>query len=243
MIKKIFGLGVILILVGIVLISMSKSEVIAGEKSRIEEKTVGDIWNMTSIDQCVISSFFKEGDNVSIYITAGSFWQQESTLDMDDPHPYPHRDIFVAIIDSQGRNTTLNIPFRLGTLGVAMEPTGIFPVKELVNGDYFIFEEAGKWNNKTYKVEIVRNDNYTIKFLGYYPPINPDPIHPPDPKGYYPPQRFRVTVDTKISETEKEDIYNQPLLFSGAWLCVLGVIISLIGAKIKPKKKIYRTKE
>jgi hypothetical protein len=241
-IKKIFGLGVILVLVGIILISLSRSEVIAGEKSRVEEKTVGDIWNMTSIDQCVISSFFKEGDNISIYITAGSFWQQESTLDTDDPHPYLHRDIFVAIIDSQGKNTTLNIPFKLGTLGVAMEPTGIFPVKEPINGDYYVFEDAGKWNNKTYRVEIVRNDNYTIKFLGYNPPVSPDPLHPPDQYGYYPPQRFRVTVATKTSETEKKDIYNQPLLFSGSWLCALGVIISLVGVKMKPKKKLYRKK-
>jgi hypothetical protein len=204
-------------------ISFSRIEIKA-EESSIEKTLLGDVIYREdiSVSEYVISGYLKSGDNITIGIWAGNDWGQQKSMDPgDDLHPYPHRDVFIAIKDSQGKNTTLIFPFTTGKGGaVAYDPVGIYP----------IFQDAGIWDNKNFCVRIIRDDKYTIEFLGYYPPTAPPA------KELEPPYHFAVTK-TSLTPNDKKNIsYNSTFLSLGALSCISGIIVSLFGFKAKPKK-------
>lgn len=223
--KRLLALGIIIALIGIILISFSKIETSQAEGP--ENTVLGDIiWKEgISIDEYRVSADLKSGDNITIGLWAGNDWGQQKSFDPgDDLHPYPHRDVFILIKDSEGKNTTLEFPFTTGHGGaVAYDPNGIHP----------LFQDVGLyyWNGKEFGIHITKDDHYTVEFMGYYPPTQPpaEPIEPP--------YRFKVTKISPPSNTATDISFNYNYISFGTLLCTLGIIISVIGFKSKPKRK------
>lgn len=229
--KYLFILGVILALIGILLISFSISITATIEAGDVEKTSLGKVvWREgISISEYKIPCYLKSGDNITIGIWAGNDWGQQKSYDPgDDYHPYPHRDVFIAIKDSQGKNTTLEFPFTTGKGGaVAYDPNGIHPV----------FQDAGLyyWDGSNFWVHITKDDYYTVEFLGYHP-ITLPPAEPQEP-----PYQFTVTKISLSSNTKKDISYNSTFLSFGTLLSTSGIITSIIGFKTNSKRKLIKS--
>jgi len=211
--RRLLGLSVVFVLIGIILISESGRK---GSGSIIEE-TVGDVWGKESVEDYVITGYFEKGVIISVSLWAGGDWLEDPFEVGDDFHPYEHVDVFLCIFDEEGKNITLVIPFVPQVSTCWPEPEGIFSM----------FSNAVHWYNQTNFGLITSNGSYTVKFLGSFPPRR-SPIY-----------RLLVTRKMLQSSGESGQFWNNPLSLSGVSSFVVGICIFLTGL-IKGKKATSR---
>ena len=204
--KELIALGILFVLIAVMLISGASLQ---GNEGRVIEEVVGDIWDKESPEDYVITGYFEEGENISISAWAPKDWFDEQRFDPgDDYHDYRHIDVFICIIDDEGKNITLDIPFVPSGATCWMRPDGIFAK----------FSNAVHWYNWTDHGLITRSGKYTIRYLGCFP-IQSKPI-------------FRL----RVTKTRLEG-KNSMLLLAGISTFLLGLGICLVGLRKEKKKK------
>lgn len=196
-------LGGIIILSGLIMMLRSKSSVQLYKKQEIGNAyTPNESWSVTG--------FFEKGDRISVSVIPGEGWS-EAPLEMPTEYvPDYHVQVMMSFHDSQGKNTTITIPYVRTEFGMAIFGTGIH-----ISWHNGIMWEDGK------EYGVVGSDgDYTIEFFGMWP------------MGKQPPNQIVVYREVLAIE------YSYEFLFLlGIPICILGIIVSIIAYKAKPKKR------